>query len=52
MILPYLIKDLAWKQKASPERFEHSRAKPNRLAGDPVNHSGKVTCLARVNIDI
>ena len=33
-----------------PERFEHSRAKPNRsmqshmtLAGDPVNHSGKVT---------
>ena len=35
------------KQKASPERFEHSRAKPNRyqlsIAGDPVNHSGKVT---------
>lgn len=35
------------RQKASPERFEHSRAKPNRwqlrIAGDPVNHSGKVT---------
>ena len=34
-------------KKASPERFEHSRAKPNRwqllIAGDPVNHSGKVT---------
>ena len=38
-------------KKASPERFEHSRAKHNRwqlrIAGDPVNHSGKVTSRLR-----
>ena len=38
-------------KRASPERFEHSRSKTNRLtelklvAGDPVNHSGKVTMM-------
>jgi len=39
-------------KNASPERFEHSRAKHNRLymrtvAGDPVNHSGKVTICSQ-----
>jgi hypothetical protein len=45
------------KKKASPERFEHSRSKTNRLAeldklvaGDPVNHSGKVT-MSRENLE-
>jgi hypothetical protein len=42
-------RDTKLAKRSSPERFEHSRAKPNRLicklAGDPVNHSGKVTLL-------
>ena len=41
------------KKKASPERFEHSRSKTNRwttrVAGDPVNHSGKVTMQISLN---
>jgi hypothetical protein len=43
-------------KKASPERFEHSRAKHNRcqlnVAGDPVNHSGKVTYFHTEHEDI
>jgi hypothetical protein len=44
-------------KNASPERFEHSRAKHNRLsateiAGDPVNHSGKATIHSLENVRI
>ena len=32
----------AEEKKSTPVRFELTRAMHNRLAGDPVNHSGKV----------
>ena len=44
-IMLHIVLTNNWHQKTTPVRFELTRAMHNRLAGDPVNHSGKVPLL-------